>query len=270
MDIKYIDIHGHVHFSDYAGDLDAVIDRAKSSHVAMINIGTDIDSSRSAVELAKKHKDCMWATVGLHPADRPDLTFDEQAFGDLARDDKVVAIGECGLDYFHAKPEDVARQREIFIKQIELANKVNKPLMLHIRNGKKGTIYGPNGEYDSAYKEAVGILRKHAKVKANFHFFTGTESDAQAILDIGGLMSFTGVITFSRDYDSVIKYLPLENIMTETDCPYVAPVPYRGNRNEPVYVIEINKRLAEIRGDGLEAVNKQMLENARRMFNIYL
>jgi TatD DNase family protein len=282
--MKYIDIHGHTNFAAYDVDREEVIGRARQLEVGIINIGADLASSISALDLAKKNEN-MWATVGMHPTHSHDAKedsletgksdgvsfaqdFDFAQFEMLAADPKVVAIGECGIDYFHAKSEEVKIQRDIFLKQIELANKFNKPLMLHIRNGKTGTVYGTNGEFDSAYKEAVSILKEHAKVKANFHFFTGTIEDAKAILDIGGFVSFTGVLTFTKDYDGVVQYIPLERIMAETDCPYVAPIPYRGKRNEPVYVIEVINAISRIRGDGPEATSRQLLENSRKFFKV--
>jgi TatD DNase family protein len=283
--MKYIDIHGHLNFAVYDADRESVISNANNAGAGIINIGSDLASSISALELAKKNEN-MWAVVGMHPTHSheskidtmevgnvgsnmsPAQSFDFEAFERLAGDPKVVAIGECGLDYFHSEPKDLALQREVFIQHIELANKVSKPLMLHIRNGKTGTVYGANGEFTSAYLEAVSILTKHAKVKANYHFFTGTIDDAKAILDIGGYMSFTGVLTFSRDYDGVIRYIPLEKMMAETDCPYVAPLPYRGKRNEPAYVVKVVEAIARIRGDGLEAVSQQLLANSKKFFGI--
>jgi TatD DNase family protein len=283
--MKYIDVHGHINFATYNVDREETIKRAFRSEVGIINIGTDLSSSVACLELAQKREN-MWTTAGFHPIHShdsvedsletgefsqkviPTKEFDFAKFEKLASDRKVVAIGECGLDYFHTSPADVEAQREIFLKQIDLANKLNKPLMLHIRNGKTGTVYGPKGEFDSAYKEAVAILKEHAKVKADFHFFTGTIEDAKAILEIGGYFSFTGVLTFTTDYDGVVRYIPLERIMAETDCPYVAPVPYRGKRNEPVYVIEVVNAISRIRGDGPEATAKQLLENSKKFFGI--
>jgi len=261
--MRYIDIHGHINFPDYDGDRETVFVRAKEAGVGMIIIGTDLESSRKAIELAEHH-DNVWATVGIHPTDNTH-GFDHDSFKELAIHPKVVAIGECGLDYFHSKSMsgehiDIGAQRELFLKHIVLANEVNKPLMLHIRNGLANQA--------SAYQEAVAILKQHAKVRANFHFFAGTREDADAILDIGGMVSFTGVITFSRDYDGIVKHIPLENIMSETDCPFVSPIPYRGKRNEPVYVVEVVKSLANIRGDGETAVAKQLVDNATKFFRL--
>ena len=167
----------------------------------------------------------------------------------------MVAIGECGLDFYRLERESVAKQQDAFVRQIELANEVGKPLMLHIRQ---------------AYKEAYEILKVRAKVLGNLHFFAGTTEEAKPFLDLGFSFSFTGVISFARSYDEVLRFLPLDRIMSETDAPYVAPAPHRGMRNEPSYVVEVVKKIAEIRGEEQEKVRTQLLENARRFFGISL
>ncbi len=277
--MKYIDIHGHVNFPVYDPDRAEVIKRCDENDIGLINVGTDFETSYSAVELAKKYSN-MWAIIGLHPVhageshNDPTETglnenkqigpksfqvFDSDKFLPLAKDSKVVAIGECGLDYFHSRPEDIDKQKKELEKQIDFANRVNKPLMLHVRNAKTGP---------SAYMEVVGMLRARANVKANFHFFAGDIEDLKNILDIGGTVSFTGVITFARNYDELIKYVPIDRIMSETDCPFVAPAPYRGKRNEPSYVVEVVKTIAKIRGEDEDVVAKQLVQNAKDFFSI--
>ncbi len=269
--MKYIDIHGHIGSAVYDADREEVIKRAEDLDIGIIVIGTDLETSKRAVELAVQHKN-IWATVGVHPTDNIAVGFDLVSFRKLAAHPKVVAIGECGLDYFHSKPEDMQVQHEVFIKHIELANEVHKPLMLHIREPKQLGGVDKNGlafsRSKSAYQEAVEIVKLHAKVRSNFHFFTGTKEDVRAILDIGGMFSFTGVVTFARSYDEVIRYIPLDRMMSETDCPYVSPAPYRGKRNEPSYVTEVIKSIATIRGDGEVAVGRQLLENAVKFFGL--
>ena len=277
--MKYIDIHGHVNFPVYDPDRAEVIKRCDENNIGLINVGTDFETSYSAVELAKKYSN-MWAIIGLHPVhageshNDPTETgldenkqigpksfqvFDSDKFLPLAKESKVVAIGECGLDYFHSRPEDIDKQKKELEKQIDFANRVNKPLMLHVRNAKTGP---------SAYMEVVGMLRARANVKANFHFFAGDIEDLKNILDIGGTVSFTGVITFARNYDELIKYVPIDRIMSETDCPFVAPAPYRGKRNEPSYVVEVVKTVAKIRGENEDVVAKQLVQNAKDFFSI--
>ena len=162
-----------------------------------------------------------------------------------------MGIGECGLDYFRLSEETKKKQYNAFEEQIALSQEVGKPLMLHIRN---------------AYDDALAILKKNPGAKGNVHFFAGSWEIARQFLDIGFTLSFTGVVTFTRDYDDVIKNTPLDMIMSETDSPYVAPVPHRGKRNESLYVAEVVKRIAEVRGEDVEMVRAALAQNARRVF----
>ncbi len=281
-DFTYIDIHGHMNFAAYDADRAQVIERAHAARVAMITIGTDLASSRNCLELAKQNAR-MWAVAGLYPGyvaesvndpmetgitdatlKRAPQSFDFAAFKNVASDPKVVAIGECGLDYFHWSRETADKQKALFIEQIRLANLVGKPLMLHVRSGK-ATAGQP---HHSAYLDALDILKAHAKVRANFHCFTGSMAEAKAILDAGYQVSFTGILTFTHTYDEVVRYVPADRLMSETDCPYLAPVPYRGKRNEPSYVIEVVKKMAEIRGKKVEEVAEEVKGNAKRFFGI--
>lgn len=256
--MKYIDIHGHLNFAAFDADREEAYKRAHEADVGMITVGTDLETSASGVALAESHEG-MWATVGIHPTDSPLEENPVNKLEELARHPKVVAIGECGLDYFHAKPAEFPAQKKIFEEHIILANKVGKPLMLHVRNGAKGL---------NAYQEAIDILKKHAKVRANFHFFAGTLQDLKDIIEMGNTVSFTGVITFTPDYDGLVKYVPLDRVMSETDCPFVAPAPYRGKRNEPAYVTEVVKAIARIKGEEIDSVAEQIMENAKDFFGI--
>lgn len=254
--LKLIDAHAHVNFPGFAADREAVIKRAAEGGIGMINVGTSLQTSREVVALAKNHPD-MWATVGLHPTDH-EQGFDREAFLELARQEQVVAIGECGLDYFRASTDTAEQQKNLFIQQIELANEVGKPLMLHIRD---------------AYRDAYEILKAHrSKLKAthpgNVHFFAGTWEEARLFLDLGFTLSFTGVITFATSYDEVLRQVPLESVLIETDCPFVAPTPYRGQRNEPAYVVEVAKRLAEVKQVDLEEVGQATVANTARVFGL--
>lgn len=270
--MKYIDIHSHVYFPDYDSDREAVISRAQAAGIGIITVGTDLESSHQAIKLAETHES-MWAIVGLHPVDAnlSDVggtpVFDYEAFKKLALHPKVVAIGECGLDYFHT-PFDTARQREVFIRHINLANEVGKPLMLHVRNGKNGTKTAIGETMANAYQEALSILKQYAKVPFNFHFFAGTPQDLNDIIAAGGYVSFTGVITFVRDYDELVARVPLDRIMSETDAPFVSPAPYRGKRNEPAYVVEVAKKIAEIRNEKDEIIAAALVKNAKMFFRI--
>jgi TatD DNase family protein len=266
--IAYIDIHGHVNFPEYDADREATIERAQAAGVALFTVGTDALMSASAVALAAVHEH-MWAVVGIHPTEKhPDQTALDRAFADLERlalHPKTVAIGECGLDYFHAAAEDIPAQRDIFERHIKLALRTHKPLMLHIRNGKNA---GSSSPFGNAYRDALLILKKYPAARANFHFFAGSPADLADILAAGYSVSFTGVISFTSDYDALIRAAPLSRIMSETDCPFVPPVPYRGRRNEPSYVIETVKAIARIRGEDEAAVAAQLVDNARSFFRL--
>lgn len=256
MEPKYFDIHAHAQFDAYDADRDEVISRSLAEGVHMMNVGVDAASSQKAIDLSEKY-DGLYAAVALHPTDAVDEVFNPALYEKLASHPKVKAIGECGLDYFRLDPTTdagqglIQKQKEIFIQQIELANKLNLPLMCHIRN---------------AYKDAADILRTHAKVKGDIHFFAGTWEEAQWFLDLGFTLSFTGVLTFTKDYDEVVRNTPLDMLMAETDCPFVTPAPCRGKRNEPVHVREVYKAIARIKGLEEETVRGQINANAQRVF----
>lgn len=256
--MKYIDIHCHLNLKDFDLDIDEVIKRAQEKEVGMIVVGINRESSEKAVKIAESN-DNVWAVIGLHPADDPDEVFDIDFYKQLALHPKVVGIGETGFDYYHRPISDKVRQQEIFEKHIAIANEVKKPLMLHLRNGVKG---------ESAYADALDILKKHAKVHGDVHFYAGNTEEAHEFIKLGFKLSFTGVITFARNYDEVIKAIPLNMIMTETDAPFVAPMPYRGQRNEPVFVIEVVNKIAEIRGESIDVVREHVLNNAKTLFKL--
>ena len=252
---KYFDIHSHLNFSDYEKDFDEVINRLKETETHTITIGTDLETSKSAVALAEKY-DGIYACIGIHPVDNPSRNFEKEKFEELVQNPKVVAIGECGLDFYHAdKATDYERQKKLFLEQVDFALAHNKPLMIHARD---------------AYVELLEILeslkKMHGeKLRGNVHFFAGNVEIAKRFFGIGFTVSFTGVITFTHDYDEVIKQAPLNMIMSETDAPYVAPTPYRGKRNEPSYVSEVVKRIAELRGEDEETVRATLVNNALSM-----
>lgn len=252
---KYFDIHSHLNFEDYEKDWDEVIARLRETGTHTMAIGTDYETSKRAVELSQQYPE-IYASIGVHPVDNPTRVFEEEKFAELVNNPKVVSVGECGLDFFHAKKEeDFERQKKLFLEQTEFALKHNKPLMIHARD---------------AYMELLDILepmkREHGeKLRGNIHFFAGTLEVAERFFKIGFTVSFTGVITFARNYDEVIKRAPLNMIQAETDAPYVAPVPYRGKRNEPVFVAEVYNKIAEIRGENPEAVRSALVQNALSM-----
>ena len=258
---KYFDIHSHLNFGDYDKDWDEVIGRMRETGTYTIVVGTDYESSKRAVELAERYPE-IYACIGIHPVDSPlptlPLIRGGQGWGELVKHPKVVAIGECGMDFFHQdKERDFERQKKLFLEQIDFALAHDKPIMIHARD---------------AYPEILEILETEfplgnsvSKLRGNVHFFAGDLVTAKRFLKLGFTLSFTGVITFARNYDEVIRSVPLESIMVETDAPYVAPVPYGGKRNEPSYVVEVAKKLAEIRGEDPERVRAALVSNALSM-----
>jgi len=285
MSYKYIDTHAHVNINAFKEDAEAVISKCKEEGVMMINVGTQQDTSKRAVELAEKYNNC-YAIVGLHPVHTSASYHDESELGEkmkaftsrgeefdidyyrnLAKSNKVVAIGECGLDYYRLEKDTKAVQEKAFIEQIELANELGLPLMIHTRDAKGNSASakadaGVGNVYDDTYE----ILKAHAKVRGNVHFYAGNYEQAKKFFDIGFSVSFTGVITFAKDYEEVVRNAPLDMIHGETDCPYVAPIPYRGQRCEPWMVQEVYKKIASIRGEDEELVRAQLVENARHLY----
>lgn len=262
----FFDIHSHIHDKAFDDDRDSLLEEMKGYGVGTITVGTDIKESKNAIALAEKYPH-VYATVGLHPNDNKDEKFEIDEYEKLARHEKVVAVGECGLDYFRIEIDDVAdkiRQQEIFKKQIELAVVVNKPLMLHGR---------PSKNTMDAYEDMLDILEESKKkygnkLRGNAHFFAGNIDIAQRFINIGFTMSFSGVITFTKDYDDVVRFIPLTLMHAETDSPYATPIPYRGKRNSPMYVQEVVARIAVLREQPMEEVRAQLLENSKRVFNI--
>jgi len=264
MNVRYIDAHCHIQFEQYTEDDVELIWRMKEEGVAGIVVGVDLKSSKEAVVLTKEHEH-LFASVGLHPNHAADEAFDAGAFRELAQHQKVVAIGECGLDYFRpveVNEEVKNKQKEVLRMHIALATERGLPLIIHARPSK-GTM--------DAYTDLIGIL-KEAKsahggnLRGDVHFFVGGIAEAETLIALNFTISFTAVITFARDYDAVIKAVPLASILSETDAPYVAPRSRRGKRNDPLAAIEVVAKIAEIRGEPLETVRAVLLENAKRLF----
>ncbi len=279
--MKYFDAHTHVQFVAYDTDREETIQRAKDAEVIMNVVGTQKDTSAAAVALADKY-DHIWASVGLHPIHTSKSYHDEKEFGSdgkaftsrgeqfdianykaLAENPRTIAIGECGLDYYRLEAETKRLQEETFIAQIELANMVNKPLMLHIRPSVAEAMAGKN-----AYDDALAILKREAKIRGDVHFFAGDWTIAKKFLDLGFTLSFTGVLTFTHDYDEVIRNAPLDMLLSETDAPYIAPVPFRGKRNESAHIPLVVEKIAAIRNEDPETVRTQILANAQRVFGV--
>lgn len=260
--MKYFDIHSHLNLSPLSERKEEIIKTLAEKEVGTITVGTDLETSAEAVRIAPLSAN-LFASVGFHPSDAGKKEFDIEKFRELAGKEKVIAIGECGLDYFRIDENDIATknlQKEIFIQQIDLAIEKNLSLILHVRP-QKGTM--------DAYEDVLEILEaRTGGVRGDVHFFVGSPEIAERFLKLGFYLSFTGVITFARDYDEVIKLAPIEKILTETDAPFVTPVPYRGKDCEPWMVEEIAKKIAEIKGLALEETRLQILQNVKSLFGV--
>ncbi len=263
--MKYFDAHCHVQFDPYDADRADVIKMMQEKDVGGMVVGVDLDSSVKALKLVENLPG-FYAAAGLHPNAVLDERFDMDSFRAILRHPKMRAVGECGLDNYRPLDVEVAKeaQRQVFAQHIELAIEADKPLMIHSRPSK-GT--------QDAYRDMINILRSYKKdhgdrLRGDIHFFVGGVEEAKDFVDLGFTMSFTAVLTFARDYDEVVRFLPLENILTETDAPYLAPKRIRGKRNTPDSVIDVVESMAEIRGEDPERVREAVLANATRLFGL--
>jgi TatD DNase family protein len=279
--MKYIDTHAHMNFVIYDDDRADVISRTQQDDIMVINVGTQEDTSKLAVELAEAH-DHLYATIGLHPIhtvshfhnhdevgeDGDEFTsrgevFNVDFYRDLAHSSTcVVGIGECGLDYYRNAHETRAAQEKAFRGQIELALELDLPLMLHVR---------PSEASMDAYEDVLSILREYSdndKLRGQAHFFAGTVEIAQEFLDLGFYISFTGVITFAGMYEKLVKAIPVDRILSETDAPYVTPHPFRGQRNEPSHVREVLGKISRIKKIDEEEMAAQVMKTAQILYRL--
>ena len=226
----------------------------------MICVGTDLETSKKALELANKYQG-IWATAGLHPNDNLNEKFNPKIYEELLSQEKVVGFGEIGLDYYRTeKTEDQTIQKQRFEKQLELAEKINKPIILHCRDAKTGS----SGQ---AHNDLVNYL-KDKNLQGVIHSFTGTVAEAKKYLDLGFYLGFNGIITFASQYDKAVEYAPLEKILIETDAPFLAPIPFRGQRNEPLYVKYVAEKIAQLKNIGYNRVAEKTFENTKKLFNL--
>ena len=256
--IMYIDTHAHLTFPEYKMDLKDVIERAKAAKVeAIINIALDEEAIKSSFKLGEEYPDYIFNAIGLHPHDASEWKEDYyEKFKSYAKEGRVVAIGETGLDY-HYQLSPVDQQKEVFRRLLRLAQELDVPAVIHSREASDDTI---------------SIIRQenNGKLRGVLHCFSGDMELAKGALDIGLLISFTANITFPKA-DKIrlaAKEIPLEKIMIETDCPFLAPQAFRGKRNEPSYVGYVAEKIAEAKGTSVEEIASITTKNARRFFNI--
>ena len=270
-----VDTHSHLSFKAYDADREEVIKRNLENGVSCIDVGTKYETSKRAIELAEKNEN-IFAAIGMHPIHiKTDLLklkmdeeegafeplgeeFDKEKYLELAKSPKVVAIGEIGLDYYY-KPKTKTRleefkklQKEVFIQQLDLAEELNLPVIIHCR---------------MAFGDLYEIL-KTKNIKGVIHCFTGNLEQAKQFMGLGFYIGINGII-FKLDLDEVIKNAPLEKLLVETDCPYLTPpAEEKDKRNEPIFVKHVIQKIADLKGITFDQVAETTTQNAKKLFNI--
>ncbi len=269
-----IDTHAHVNFNAYKDDADEVLKRSLTEGVFVVNVGSQYSTSERAVRMAEKHKIGVWAAVGLHPIYIKENQsvesekrnekhyreeFDHKKYLELAKNPKVAAIGEMGLDYFHIREEMATekikkKQKEVFLAGIGLANETQKPMIIHCRE---------------AYGDLLEILKNNPiEKKGVIHCFVGGLKTAWEFIGLGYKIGLNGIITYSASYDRLIREIDLKDIVLETDCPYLSPFPRKGERNEPFYVKLVAEKIALLKLMPKDVVADITVENAKKIFKL--
>ena len=274
-----IDTHAHVNFSAFKDDAEEVIKRALEKSVFFINVGSQYSTSERALKYAQKYPHKLWAAVGTHPIHLQERSFiysdsnelegteiktskedvDMEKYRELAKNPEVVAIGEVGLDYHHFEEDDETeklknKQKEVFTNFIDLANELEKPMIIHCWDA-----------YDDLYE----ILKNNpVKKRGVIHSFVGGYKTANKFIELGFFIGLNGVVTYSDSFDRLIKEIPPEKMLIETDCPYLTPVLLKGQRNEPVYVAYVAEKIAKIKQINAEKVAEITTRNAKDLFNL--
>jgi TatD DNase family protein len=271
-----IDTHAHLNFNAYKNDADEVIGRSLENDVWMINVGSTYETSKRAVEMAERYEKGVYAAIGLHPIhlaegifktklDEEEIAFqtknenfDHETYKTLAKSNKVVAIGEIGLDFYYRPKTKIKleqfkqKQKEVFLKELALAKELGLPLIFHCR---------------MAHDELIDILESKGKnLKGVIHCFTGSQEQAEKYLEMGLYLGLNGII-FKFDIEEIIKKTPLDKILIETDCPYLTP-PQETGRNEPLYVKHVVRKIAEIKNMDFEKIAEITTQNAKNLFKI--
>ena len=246
-----IDTHAHLNFRDFKDDWRKIIERSLAHDVWLINVGSKYETSKRAVEIAEKYKEGVYVAIGLHPIHSADEEFDKEKFRSLALSKKVVAIGEIGLDYYRDYELFKEKQKEVFLKQLDLAKELNLPVIFHCRQ---------------AHKDLLEIL-KGAKLQGVIHCFTGNWKEAKQYLDMGLYLGFNGII-YKLNLKEVIEKTPIKRILIETDCPYLTPPQAGTERNEPIFVKYIAQDIAKIKKLSYKEITEITTKNAKELFKI--
>lgn len=282
----FIDTHTHVNFSAFKDDADEVIRRSLDNDTWMVLVGSQLKTSGRALDYANKYQRGVYVAIGLHPVHLESgpvdvgeddgvgnfvaqaEEFDYGSYEKMAKFEKVVAIGEIGLDYYHLDPtKDVSavkkKQQEVFAQQLLLARSLDLPVIIHCRQAHDDLL-----TILQDFKKEYGHLISSDRPWGVIHCFSGDEDLAWKYFKLGLLISFNGLITFSKQWDDLIRKVPLDKLMIETDAPLLTPEPYRGQRNEPILVQYVANRIADIRGIKLEKVAEITTATARSFFRI--
>lgn len=262
-----IDSHAHLNFDDFKNDWQQVIADCQRKDVWMINVGSQLTTSRKANEIANQYETGVYAAVGLHPIHVSGSNFQPEALNIDAyvslveHSKKIVAIGETGLDFFHTD-KNIENQKKAFVKHLNLAKEFDLPVILHSRNSKDGK--------KNAYEEILKLLKQGNINNGVIHCYGGSLEEAKEFLDLGFYIGFTGVITFPKteDLTKIVESVPLERILVETDCPFLAPEPHRGKRNLPQYVKFVAEKIAKIKQIDYNKIVKQTAENTTNLFKL--
>jgi TatD DNase family protein len=254
--ISLLDTHAHVHFSNYVGQVDAVLQRARAAGVAgVITVGVNTADSKRAVELAATYES-VWATVGIHPHDADEAEQGIDYIKELAGRRKVVAVGECGLDLYKSQTT-LEQQEQALRAQIEVALERDLPLVFHVRE---------------AFEPFFKILRDYSNVRGVVHCFSGGRTEMEQAVEMGLHVALNGIMTFTKEAAQLEagRVVPADRLLLETDCPFLSPVPYRGKTNEPARVADIAAFVAELRGQSLVEIARQTTANATALFKLDL
>ncbi len=275
------DSHSHLNFQAFNEDREEVVARCKNADMLVVNVGAAYDTSKKAVEIADGQN--FYAALGLHPIHVFDEEFDIEVYQELIDKNpgKIVAMGETGFDYYHmdmsfakgakSVEEIKAKQKKVFLEHIELAKKNNLAVIVHGRNGEPASPYASQGGNEpNAYKDICELLKESDIKRGVVHCFGGNIEEAKQVADLGFYVGITGIVTFDKTgvLEQIVREIPLEQILIETDSPYLCPVPYRGKRNEPLYVQYVAEKIANILGKDKQEIIEITGENAKKLFNI--
>ncbi len=279
--MNFFDTHSHINMAAFTNDAESVIKRSLASKTSILIPGTDYKSSKKAIEIANRYQSGVYAAIGLHPTEidfmsetnkvasnLPEERFSYDMYAMLTKFPKTVAVGEIGLDYAWRELDSDLEirkklQKNIFYKQLELARRFDLPVLIHCRQAHDDLL-----PLLTSFRQDYKNLMPKSRPWGVLHCFSGDENLAWEYFNLGLIISFTGLITFSQRWDDLIRKVPEDKLMIETDAPFMTPEPYRGKRNEPVLVKYVAQRIADIRGASLDYVADMTTKNAKLLLKL--